>query len=107
MLEDGDHDQDVQAAAYERLRNGQSDQQPGSGCVRNHLKPGPDHFPDRLGLDVASESVATFDSDSCQQRRRSQKHCRTAEEDNTDTRQSDERAGEQRAGQGSETLDRR
>ena len=34
-IKDGDHDQDVQAAADEALRNPKADEQPSSGCARN------------------------------------------------------------------------
>ena len=106
-LEDGDHDQDVQAAADEGLRDGEPDEEARSRRPRNRLETGSDHPPDRLGLADRGETVATLDLDPPEHRRRRQKHRRTDDEDDADVRDRDEHACEQRADEGSETLDRR
>ena len=90
-IENGDHDQHVQAAADEALRNPKPDEQPSSRCERNRLETCPDQ-PSRRLVFGRSEADATLDPDSRQECGCREKHSGTTDEDHADICKGDEHA---------------
>ena len=82
-VENGDHDQDVQASADEALPNAKPDEQPRSGGERNRFETGPDQPPRRLVFG-RNEADATLDPNSRQERGCREKHSSTTDEDHAD-----------------------
>jgi hypothetical protein len=105
--ENGDDDQNVQAAADERLRNGQPDEQSSVGGARDRAETRADDLQRAQVAGFGCEVDPSLDPDPAQQECRCEERSGADDEDDAGVGERDERGRQDRSHERSDALDRR